>query len=73
MLRILPLILGVLGTLAGGAVLTLCLALPTLTSGRTSWSEAMLGIIPAFLILALSLLLTLAGTLLMLLRKAPAQ
>lgn len=55
------LILGIVGILLGGGVLAVSLLLPSLTSGRTSWEEAMLGIIPGALVLVVSFLLALAG------------
>ena len=47
-------ILGVLGMLLGLAVAAVSAALVPLTDGRTSWDEAMLGIIPGSLVLVLS-------------------
>ncbi|HYH85177.1 MAG TPA: hypothetical protein VEX60_06815 [Pyrinomonadaceae bacterium] len=55
------LILGVLGVLLGGAVLLVSLLLPPLTNGRTSWEEAMLGIIPGAIVLIISFLIAAAG------------
>ena len=55
------LILGIGGVLLGGGVLLVSLLLPTLTDGRTSWEEAMLGIIPGAIVLVLSLILAAAG------------
>jgi hypothetical protein len=55
------LILGILGVLLGGGVLLVSLLLPALTDGRTSWEEAMLGIIPGALVLIISFLITAAG------------
>jgi hypothetical protein len=55
------LILGILGILLGGAVLLVSLLLPALTNGRTSWEEAMLGIIPGAIVLIISFLLAAAG------------
>jgi hypothetical protein len=46
------LILGLAGVLLGGVVLVVSLLLPTLTDGRTSWDEALLGIIPGAIVLA---------------------
>ena len=40
------LILGILGTLLGGAVLLISVLLPVITDGRTGWDEAMFGIVP---------------------------
>jgi hypothetical protein len=60
------LIIGILGVLLGGAVLLISLLLPVLTEGRTSWDEALLGIIPgaivligAFVIFAVGLIIVL--------------
>jgi len=60
------LILGLLGVLLGGGVLLVSLLLPALTEGRTSWEEAMLGIIPGALVLALSFVVAVVGLVLML-------
>jgi hypothetical protein len=70
--RKVPLILGILGVLLGGAILVVSLLLPPLTNGRTSWEEAMLGIIPGALILIVSFVLAVVGVVLLLLkRKSP--
>ncbi|MBC7930235.1 MAG: hypothetical protein H7Z38_06655 [Rubrivivax sp.] len=53
--------LGVLGLLLGGLVLLVSLLLPVVTDGRTSWEEALLGIIPGAIVLVLGFLMTLAG------------
>lgn len=55
------LILGVLGVLLGGGVLLVSLLLPALTDGRTSWDEALLGIIPGALLLCVSFVVAAAG------------
>ena len=55
------LILGILGVLLGGGVLLVSLLLPALTDGRTSWDEAMLGIIPGALLLCVSIFVAVAG------------
>ena len=55
------LIIGILGMLLGGGVLLVSLLLPALTDGRTSWEEAMFGIIPGALVLIISFLITAAG------------
>jgi hypothetical protein len=55
------LILGVLGVFLGGAVLLVSLLLPALTDGRTSWDEALFGIIPGALVLSASFVLAAAG------------
>jgi hypothetical protein len=55
------LILGIVGILLGSAVLVISLLLPTLTDGRTSWDEAMFGIIPGVVVLVLSFIVFLVG------------
>lgn len=55
------LVLGILGILLGGAVLLVSALLPTLTDGRTSVDEALLGIIPGALILFCSFFVAVAG------------
>jgi hypothetical protein len=64
------LMLGILGVLLGGGVLLVSLLLPALTDGRTSWDEAMLGIIPGALLLVLSLVVAAAGALVLILKRA---
>ena len=44
-------ILGILGILLGGAVLLISVLLPIMTDGRTSWDEALIGIIPGAVVL----------------------
>ena len=63
------LILGIVGIRLGGGVLAVSLLLPSLTSGRTSWEEAMLGIIPGALVLAVSFLVALAGVIVLVVGK----
>lgn len=55
------LVLGILGVLTGIAVTGISLALPILTDGRTSWEEAMLGIIPGILVLFVSFVVAVIG------------
>ncbi len=45
------LVLGVLGVLLGLLITAVSVALPVVTDGRTSWEEAMLGIIPGIVFL----------------------
>ena len=61
--------LGIAGILLGGGVLLVSLLLPSLTNGRTSWEEAMLGIIPGALVLFLSFLLAAVGVVVMIVGK----
>ncbi len=68
------LVLGLLGILLGGGVLLVSALLPVLTDGRTSWEEALLGIIPGALVLVISFVVALVGLILVLSgrRKAAA-
>ena len=63
------LVVGLLGVLLGGGVLLVSLLLPVLTDGRTSWDEAMLGIIPGALLLLLSLVVTAAGAVVLIMKR----
>jgi hypothetical protein len=54
-------ILGILGVVLGFLVTAISVALPPLTNGRTSWEEAMLGIIPGAVVLVLSFFLAVLG------------
>jgi uncharacterized membrane protein YhiD involved in acid resistance len=64
------LVLGLVGVLLGGGVLLVSLLLPALTDGRTSWDEAMLGIIPGALLLSLSFVVAAAGLVVMIVKRA---
>jgi hypothetical protein len=55
------LVLGILGVLLGFAVTALSVALPIATDGRTSWDEALIGIIPGILILVVAFLMFVLG------------
>ncbi len=55
------LVLGILGTLLGLAVTGVSTALPLVTDGRTSWEEALIGIIPGLLVLIVSFLMFVVG------------
>ena len=63
------LILGILGTLLGGAVLLISALLPVITDGRTSWDEAMFGIIPGAVLLAGSLMIAIIGLIIVLVKR----
>ena len=63
------LVLGVIGMLLGGGVLLVSVLLPTLTDGRTSFDEAMLGIIPGALLLLLSFIVAVVGLIVMILKR----
>ena len=61
--------LGILGILLGGAVLLISLLLPVLTDGRTSWDEAVLGIIPGAVVLFLSFIVFIVGLIVVLMKR----
>lgn len=66
------LILGILGMLLGGGVFLVSLLLPAMTNGRTSWDEAMFGIIPGVLVLMLSSVLAIVGVVLLIMKRKKA-
>ena len=55
------LVLGILGFLLGFAVTAVSVALPIVNEGRTSWEEAMFGIIPGVIVLIVSFFILLIG------------
>lgn len=55
------LVFGILGVLLGLAVTVISIALVPLTDGRTSWDEAMLGIIPGVIVLIFSFFIFVLG------------
>lgn len=63
------LILGLVGALLGGGTLLVSLLLPALTDGRTSWDEALLGIIPGAIVLVFSLIMAAVGLVLLLVSR----
>jgi uncharacterized membrane protein len=66
------LIVGIIGIVLGGGVFLVSVLLPPLTNGRTSWEEAMLGIIPGALILMLSFVVAIVGVVLLVMKKKKA-
>jgi hypothetical protein len=66
------LVLGVLGLLLGGLVMIISLLLPTLTDGRTSMDEAILGVIPGAIVLFLSVFVTIIGLIIVLKQRKKA-
>jgi Na+-transporting NADH:ubiquinone oxidoreductase subunit NqrB len=58
---IVVLVLGILGIILGGLVTGISLLLPVVTDGRTSWDEAMIGIIPGAIVLVLSFFVAVIG------------
>ena len=59
----LVLVLGNLGILLGLAVTGISAALPIMTDGRTSWSEAAIGIVPGVIVLFFSFFVAALGLL----------
>ena len=62
-------IIGIVGVLLGGAVLGISLLLPLLTDGRTSWDEALIGIIPGAVVLAGSFVFFAGGLIIVLVKR----
>lgn len=67
------LILGIVGMLLGGGTLLVSVLLPVLTDGRTSWEEAMWGIIPGALFFLGSLILAAVGLIFVLKKRKQLQ
>ena len=55
------LVLGILGIILGFVVTAVSTALPMITDGRTSWEEAMLGIIPGIVLIVIAFLFAAVG------------
>lgn len=66
-------IIGILGVLLGGAVLLISLLLPIMTDGRTSWDEALLGIIPGAVVLTISFVVFAGGLIVVLVQRKKKQ
>lgn len=63
------LVLGILGILLGIAVTGIAALLPIMTDGRTSWEEAMLGIIPGAVVLVFSFFIAVIGIILIVVNR----
>ncbi|MCO6511061.1 MAG: hypothetical protein J5I65_09735 [Aridibacter famidurans] len=63
------LVLGILGLLLGIAVTGISALLPIMTDGRTSWEEAMLGIIPGAVVLVFSFFIAVIGIILIVVNR----
>ena len=63
------LILGILGMVLGGGVFLVSILLPGMTNGRTSWEEAMMGIIPGGLLLGFSFVVAAVGLVVMIMNR----
>ena len=66
-------IVGILGVLLGGAVFFISILLPVVTDGRTSWDEALLGIIPGAIVLTISFVIFAAGLIVVLVQRKKKQ
>lgn len=66
-------IVGILGVLLGAAVFLISLLLPVMTDGRTSWEEALLGIIPGAAVLGLSFVIFIGGLIIVLVQRKKKQ
>ena len=66
-------IVGLLGVLLGASVLLISLLLPVVTDGRTSWDEALLGIIPGAFVLTISFIIFVAGLIIVLVQRKKKQ
>jgi hypothetical protein len=58
MMKIAGLIVGILLLALSGIGFIVCLLLPSMTSGRVSFEESMLGLIPSVIVFLFALLLT---------------
>ncbi len=72
MLGKIVLIVGILGVVLGGGVFLVSVLLPVVTDGRTSWEEALLGIIPGAVVLIISFLIAVVGLILVLRKRRAA-
>lgn len=66
------LVVGILGVLLGAAVTVVSMLLVPLTNGRTSWEEAMLGVIPGILVFLASFVITVVGIVLIVVGRKKA-
>lgn len=61
--------IGILGVLLGAAVTVVSMLLVPLTNGRTSWEEAMIGIIPGIIVFLFSFVITVVGIVLIVIAR----
>lgn len=64
--------IGILGVLLGAAVTVVSMLLVPLTNGRTSWEEAMIGIIPGIIVFLASFVITVVGIVLIVVTRKKA-
>lgn len=68
-LGVVILIVGLIGVLLGGGVLLVSVLLPVMTEGRTSWDEAVLGIIPGAILFCISFVVAVVGLVVILMKR----
>jgi hypothetical protein len=68
-LGVVILIVGLSGVLLGGGILLVSVLLPVMTEGRTSWDEAMLGIIPGAILLCISFVVAVVGLVVIIMKR----
>ncbi len=61
--------IGILGVLLGAVVTVVSMLLVPLTNGRTSWEEAMIGIIPGIFVFLVSFVVVVVGVVLLILGR----
>jgi hypothetical protein len=66
-------VIGILGVMLGGAVFLISLLLPLVTDGRTSWDEALLGIILGAVVLAVSFVIFASALIVVLVQRKKKQ
>lgn len=69
MLGKIVLVLGILGVLLGLAVTVISALLPIINEGRTSWEEAMFGIVPGVIVLLFSFFIAVVGLVILILAR----
>lgn len=69
MLVKIAIVIGVLGVLLGIVVTAVTALLPELTSGRVSWEEAALGIVPGLLVLMFSGLMVIIAVIVLIIKR----
>jgi amino acid permease len=71
-MKIAGLIIGILLMVLSGIAFIVCLLLPSMTNNRVNFQEAMLGLIPAAIVLFLALVLTVVSLIFILKAKKTA-
>lgn len=63
-MKIASLIIGIALMVLSGIAFVVCLLLPAMTNNRVNFQEAMLGLIPAFIVFFLALVMTIVSAIL---------